>query len=385
MPQVEQPPYSCAAYVMSRAEGLWRSVPGIHHLSLLDLPGCFILQLTDDCLSATTASCPNIESLILMSCPSIGSDGLSSLRRLPNLTYLDLSYTFLTNLQPVFESCLQLKVLKLQACKYLSNSSLDSLYKGGALPALRELDLSYGSISQFAIEELLTCCTHLTHVSLNGCINMHDLDWDATDTSFNVSSSVHCPSEHISMPNECKPIEHRERLLQNLNCVGCQNIKKVVIPPMARCFHLTLLNLSLSNNLKEVDLACFNLSFLNLSNCYSLEVLKLDCPRLTSLSLQYMIGSQHSFCLHSDTYSREAVEAAISQCSMLETLDIRFCPKVRPGFSVSLLLVLIVWRAAVDEFFFFRAIAILIVIYVVVCLRRLLIHEISVLLRLLGS
>lgn len=67
-------------------------------------------QLTDECLSATTASCPLIESLILMSCPSIGLDGLCSLRWLPNLTLLDLSYTFLVNLQPIFESCSQLKV-----------------------------------------------------------------------------------------------------------------------------------------------------------------------------------------------------------------------------------------------------------------------------------
>lgn len=73
-------------------------------------------QLKDDCLSATTASCPLIESLILMSCPSVGSDGLLSLRWLAHLTLLDLSYTFLMTLQPVFESCLQLKVNS-----YLSN------------------------------------------------------------------------------------------------------------------------------------------------------------------------------------------------------------------------------------------------------------------------
>lgn len=72
---------------------------------------CICSQLKDDCLSATTTSCPLIESLILMSCPSIGSEGLYSLRSLQNLTMLDLSYTFLTNLQPVFESCLQLKVI----------------------------------------------------------------------------------------------------------------------------------------------------------------------------------------------------------------------------------------------------------------------------------
>lgn len=68
-------------------------------------------RLKDDCLSATTTSCPLIESLILMSCPSVGPDGLYSLCSLPNLTTLDLSYTFLTNLEPIFESCTQLKVI----------------------------------------------------------------------------------------------------------------------------------------------------------------------------------------------------------------------------------------------------------------------------------
>ncbi|GJZ77636.1 F-box/LRR-repeat protein 15 [Tanacetum coccineum] len=277
---------------------------------LTSLDASFCSQLKDDCLSATTASCPLIESLILMSCPSVGSDGLLSLRRLPNLTSLDLSYTFLTHLQPVFDSCLQLQVLKLQACKYLTDTSLEPLYKDGALPTLRELDLSYGSLCQASIEELLACCTHLTHVNMNGCVNMHDLNW-----SFSVAHP------YLSMmPSEDDPLpfhaEQPQRFLQNLNCVGCPNIKKVLIPSAAHFSHLSSLNMSLSANLKEVDVACSNLCFLNLSNCSSLEILKLDCPRLTSLFLQSCIISE------------EAVEFAISQCNMLETLDVRFCQKV---------------------------------------------------------
>ncbi|XP_010261912.1 PREDICTED: F-box/LRR-repeat protein 15-like [Nelumbo nucifera] len=282
---------------------------------LMSLDASFCSQLKDDCLSATTASCPLIESLILMSCPSVGPDGLSSLHRLSCLTLLDLSYTFLMNLQPIFESCLQLKVLKLQACKYLTDSSLEALYKDGALPALRELDLSYGSICQSAIEELLACCTHLTHVSLNGCVNMHDLNWGSSGGQLAQVPSIK-GSSGLSSEAMHEPIEQPDRLLQNLNCVGCPNIKKVVIPPRARCFHLSSLNLSLSANLKEVDVACFNLSFLNLSNCCSLEVLKLNCPRLTSLFLQ------------SCSIAEEVVEAAISNCHMLETLDVRYCPKI---------------------------------------------------------
>ncbi|KAD3068194.1 hypothetical protein E3N88_36074 [Mikania micrantha] len=208
---------------------------------LTSLDASFCSQLKDDCLSATTVSCPLIESLILMSCTSVGSDGLISLRCLPNLTSLDLSYTFLTNLQPVFDSCMHLKVLKLQACKGLTGSSLAPLYKDGALPTLQELDLSYGSLCQASIEKLLACCTHLTHVSLNGCVNMHDLNW-----SFSVDRVY-------------------QRFLQNLNCVGCPNIKKVLIPSTAYFLSLSSLNMSLSTNLKEVDVACSNLCFLNLS------------------------------------------------------------------------------------------------------------------------
>ncbi|KAF3446108.1 hypothetical protein FNV43_RR11287 [Rhamnella rubrinervis] len=285
---------------------------------LTSLDASFCSQLKDDCLSATTASCPKIKSLILMSCPSVGSDGLYSLSSLPHLTVLDLSYTFLTNLQPVFESCAKLMVLKLQACKYLSDSSLEPLYKEGALPALQELDLSYGTLCQSAIEELLACCTHLTHMSLNGCVNMHDLNWGCSSEQLSDLSSISFSSDIFSSENNQEAFEQPNRLLQNLNCVCCPNIKKVLIPPVARCFHLSSLNLSLSANLKEVDLVCFNLCFLNLSNCCSLEVLKLECPRLTSLFLQ------------SCNIDEEAVEAAILKCSMLETLDVRFCPKICP-------------------------------------------------------
>ncbi|XP_054818807.1 F-box/LRR-repeat protein 15 isoform X2 [Prosopis cineraria] len=283
---------------------------------LISLDASFCSQLMDNCLSATTASCPLIESLILMSCPSVGSDGLCSLHWLPNLTVLDLSYTFLTNLEPVFDSCAQLKVLKLQACKYLTDSSLEPLYKGGALPALQELDLSYGTLCQSAIEELLAWCTRLTHVSLNGCVNMHDLNWGYSCGQITELPAVNISSNMISHEDVHEPCEQPGRLLQNLNCVGCSNIRKVLIPPLAHCYHLLYLNLSLSLNLKEVDIVCLNLCFLNLSNCSSLETLKLECPRLSSLFLQ------------SCNIDEEAIEAAISKCSMLETLDVRYCQRI---------------------------------------------------------
>lgn len=283
---------------------------------LTSLDASFCSQLKDDCLSATSLSCPLIKSLILMSCPAVGSDGLYSLQWLQHLTLLDLSHTFLMSLQPVFESCLQLKVLKLQACKYLSHSSLEALYREKALPSLQELDLSYGTLGQSAIEELLQCCTHLTHVSLNGCANMCDLNWGFGGVSPSDFSSINDSSSFSCNENMYEPLGPPNRLLQNLNCVACDNIKKVLIPPMARCLHLSSLNLSLSRNLKEINIACLNLCFLNLSHCHSLQILELKCPRLTTLFLQ------------SCNIDEEAIETVISQCNMLETLDIRYCPKI---------------------------------------------------------
>ncbi|KAE8658036.1 F-box/LRR-repeat protein 15 [Hibiscus syriacus] len=228
---------------------------------LTSLDASFCSQLKDDCLFATTASCHLFKSLILMSCPSIGSDGLYSLHWLPNLTTLDLSYTFLTNLQPVFESCLQLKVLKLQACKYLSHSSLEPLYKEGALRELRDLDLSYVTLCQSAIEELLAYCTRLTHLSLNGCINMHDLNLGSP------ASRIEFLGVHKDLA--CFLLEHQ--------CASRAGEQFTAEPEL---------------------------------------LLKLSCPRLISLFLQ------------SCNIEEEAVESAISQCAMLETLDVRFCPKI---------------------------------------------------------
>ncbi|KAI4377016.1 hypothetical protein MLD38_014712 [Melastoma candidum] len=284
---------------------------------LTSLDFSFCSQLRDDCLSAAVASCPLIKSLVLMSCPSVGCDGLYSLCLLAHLTSLDLSYTFLTNLLPVFKSCTQLKVLKLQACKYLLDSALEPLYKDGALPAIRELDLSYGTLCPSAIEELLACCTHLTHVSLNGCANMHDLDWGCNGGQ---PGEMECAERGtyntLWKANSSGLEDPPERSLQSLLCVGCPNIRKVHIPPAARCCHLLILNLSLSANLKEVDISCLNLSVLNLSNCLSLEILKLACPKLASLSLQGC------------NLDEEGVEYAISKCTMLETLNVRLCPKM---------------------------------------------------------
>ena len=175
-----------------------------------------------------------------------------------NLPFCNYSLSHFLIVIPCF-----LKVLKLQACKYLTDSSLEPLYKG-ALPVLQELDLSYGTLCQSAIEELLSCCTHLTRVSLNGCANMHDLNWGCSRAHTAELPGVNVLPIASSPENVLELSEQPIRLLQNLNCVGCPNIRKVFIPSTAHCSRLLFLNLSLSANLKEVDVACLNLSWLNL-------------------------------------------------------------------------------------------------------------------------
>jgi hypothetical protein len=155
------------------------------------------------------------------------------------------------------------QVLKLSACKYLSDSSLDPLYREGALPMLVELDLSYSSIGQTAIEELLACCTNLVNVNLNGCTNLHELVC-GSEYYWSIDMPVDVyPSD--SAPETTKELNGRpDYLLEVLNCTGCPNIKKVVIPSMANYLNLSKINLNLSTNLKEVDLKCSNLYSLNL-------------------------------------------------------------------------------------------------------------------------
>ncbi|XP_020100177.1 F-box/LRR-repeat protein 15-like isoform X1 [Ananas comosus] len=277
---------------------------------LTSLDARFCREIKDGSFSRTAASCPNIQSLILSSCTSIGADGLSSLCWLQQLTLLDLSYTHLMSLQPVFDNCLQLKILNLSACKNLADSCLDALYKEHALPSLRELDLSYSSVGQTAISHLLSCCTNLVHLNLNGCTNLRDLVWGSSNSHSCEDLVEICPSNSITKENE--------HLLEVLNCTGCSKLEKVFIPSMSNCFHLSKLSLKLSVNLREVDLTCCALRTLNLSKCSSLEILKLDCPRLINLQLQGC-----------SMLTEENLESAILRCNMLVILNVNCCPKIK--------------------------------------------------------
>ena len=111
----------------------------LSRVALTDASFCSLLN--DDCLAVATVACPSIKLLVLMLCTSVGLEGLLALRRLSNLTLLDMSY-----LQPIIDSCPQLKVFfKLQVFKYLENTALIPLHKGRALPNLCDLKRNHYS------------------------------------------------------------------------------------------------------------------------------------------------------------------------------------------------------------------------------------------------
>eukprot|EP00897_Mesotaenium_endlicherianum_P005045 jgi/Mesen1/4569/ME000232S03814 len=139
-------------------------------LAWLDASYCS--QLEDGCVGEAARACPAIETLILAACPSVTARGLAALGALAGLTELDLSYTFLTDLAPVFAACARLRVLRLSACKYLAPEVLTPLHGARALPHLRELDVSYGMLGAAALEALLRLCPHLESVLLSGCAHV---------------------------------------------------------------------------------------------------------------------------------------------------------------------------------------------------------------------
>jgi hypothetical protein len=110
----------------------------------------------DDSLTCMTEACPLIEHLILSSCLSIGIDGLSSLHCLHKLTLLDLSYTFLINLKPIFDSCPQLKV------------SLTVFVFGTLMLQI----LEYGTLRWNLILTVVILCKYIMQPNVYSCVDV---------------------------------------------------------------------------------------------------------------------------------------------------------------------------------------------------------------------
>ncbi|KAI8464494.1 MAG: hypothetical protein J3K34DRAFT_526127 [Monoraphidium minutum] len=121
---------------------------------------------------------PPLQRLVLSVCTQVTSSGLAALSALTGLLDLDLSYSEVSDVSPVFGACGRLASLTLASCKQLDAACLLRLAGGGegegggpqaaALPCLRELDLSYCAVPGPLAEALALCCTQLSALHLNG-------------------------------------------------------------------------------------------------------------------------------------------------------------------------------------------------------------------------
>jgi Leucine-rich repeat (LRR) protein len=114
----------------------------------------------------------------------VGSTGISSLSKLTTLQDLDLSYTEVSTLQPILESCPHLQSLSIASCRSLGQDALLPLLDPSqpALSHLRSLDASYCDVQDSLVAQLLLKCRKLKHLALSGCAGVTDAIWEQVES-----------------------------------------------------------------------------------------------------------------------------------------------------------------------------------------------------------
>lgn len=115
----------------------------------------------------------------------VGSTGLSALSRLTTLQDLDLSYTEVSTLQPILESCPHLQSLSIASCRSLGRDALLPLLdpQQPALSQLTSLDASYCDVQDHLVAQLLLKCRKLKHLALSGCAGVTDAIWEQVEAA----------------------------------------------------------------------------------------------------------------------------------------------------------------------------------------------------------
>jgi hypothetical protein len=149
---------------------------------------------TGVCLEATPAACggEHIELLACshtcccqtLCCLQISSTGLSALSKLTGLQELDLSYTEVSTLQPILDSCPRLRSLSIASCRGLSQDALLPLLDAQQPPLsqLTSLDASYCDVQDVLAAQLLLRCRQLKHLALSGCAGVTDAIWQQVES-----------------------------------------------------------------------------------------------------------------------------------------------------------------------------------------------------------
>lgn len=296
----------------------------------------------------------------------IGSQGLMSLSCLSTLQHLDLSYTEVSNLTPIFSSCPQLRSLSLSSCRSLQQNALMPLLSidNPALPLLSSLDASYCDLDEAIIAQLLGKCSRLEHLALNGCSMVTDCLWQQLEQGQlgmlqqqQARRFMDEPAVSASMlelddqgdPMQVVDCNSRQlsSKLESLSLVKCSNLKSLclgLLPASGQvdvleskhyllsgdreALHaraasyswvevpsavseLTSLRVGLSG-VQVVALSLPKLAQLDLSSCGYLRVLELRCPVLLTLHLQA--------CRSLPVFG---MAQAVMCCQRLEKLDVQ--------------------------------------------------------------
>ncbi|KAK3245174.1 hypothetical protein CYMTET_45242 [Cymbomonas tetramitiformis] len=266
--------------------------------TLASLDATFCRALHSESLWAVPALCPALQSMSLAYCP-ISSEVLATMfcgQQLASLTFLDLSYTEVSDADAVVTGCPALGKLKLTACKYMCREAMLPFLQGGRAPSLADLDLSYCTLPEEALRQVLVHGQHLQVLNLSACGSVTRALWERPPSK---------PAEAAASAPLCNA-------LTDLACTGCPSLFDVQIlhrHPMYAMLQTLSLRLTAVTRV-ELELEC--LRTLDLRECAQLEQLHLCCPRLSTLDMQLCTA-----------LPPHAVQGALRGLNELEMLDVR--------------------------------------------------------------
>ncbi|KAG1669581.1 hypothetical protein FOA52_006354 [Chlamydomonas sp. UWO 241] len=257
--------------------------------------------------SALSGRVPPLEQLLLSVCQLVDTSALVALSSLSLLKTLDLSYTDVCELRPLYAACPQLQSLNVASCRSLDAGSLMQVVPayGGALPCLRTLDASYVRLSTAQACDLITLGPPLLEeLFLNGVEGITDeallptpghTSVDGVHTApptLRTLSLVKCgrlrcvalglaPAPGVTVTL----FSAKQRLFvsEEEDAAGAAPLSWVPAVTHAHVAGLKILRLGLSG-VQVLALALPSLQQLDVSGCAQLRHLELRCPALLQLA-----------------------------------------------------------------------------------------------------
>ncbi|CAL8472159.1 g11701 [Coccomyxa elongata] len=323
------------------------STLGLDCPALESLDATFCGRLGKSALAWVVNSSPPLHTLVLSVCSHLDANALEALGTLHTLRLLDLSYTEIQDLNLVFAACPGLETLKLSSCACLREDALNALLppletrhaatmdtddlspvgpsqskaakRWHALTSLKELDVSYCSLSTAVLANVIARGSTLQVLAINGCVGATQEIWEG----------LHAPGAPVLS-------------LQALSAVGCKKLRSCWLglqpaspadaatqqrllaanmysPPSSFDTAWTQVPVSVSglqtlrlglSGVRSLALALPSLTSLDVNNTAELRCLELRCPALLTAYVQAC-----------KVLPGQLLERAFCGCAGLETLD----------------------------------------------------------------